>query len=70
MKFSSNECKAIKMEQSERRPNNDCYFKEDKLWEATCGKGVHAVPSLSPEHHIRKIVKELIYSVINMKIVL
>lgn len=61
MKFYPCKCKIIKIGHSERRPMNDYNLAGEKLRESVSERDlvVDIVPSLSPEHHVRRIVKRL-----------
>lgn len=59
MEFNPTKCK-VKMGQSERKPKYVYHLARSKSQESACNwdLGVDIIPSISPEHPIRRIVKE------------
>lgn len=64
------QCNIMKMRYSVGRPRHDYKHARNKLHESMCKRdlGVEKVPSLSPEHHIRRFVKEAYYLLVNMNV--
>lgn len=51
-----------------KRPDQGCHLVGDISQEHTCARDFDIIHSLPPEHHIRRIVKEVICILVSVKI--